>query len=235
MSEKYPKIDVDHLASARLFQGLSAEALEKVAGNAKYIKRDINEYFFRQGELADKVFVLGEGQVKVSKITPEGHQIVARYVKPGDVFGCVPLFGGSKYPGTATAANSCFCWKWDSKTLYKLMETFPKIAINALELLGEELAHIRNRYTELATERVERRVAHSVLRLGKQAGKEIAGGVLIEFPLSRQDLAELSGTTLHTVSRILSEWETRGLIESGRQRVMIKDPQGLIAIAEDLL
>ena len=115
-----------------------------------------------------------------------------------------------------------------------LMERFPSIAIKALELLGEELADIRSRYQELATERVERRVARALLRLVGQAGTKTEGGVLIDFPLSRQDLAELTGTTLHTVSRILSSWEHKGIIESGRRRIVICQPHGLVTIAEDL-
>ena len=89
-------------------------------------------------------------------------------------------------------------------------------------------------FLALATERVERRVARALLRLVGQAGTKTEGGVLIDFPLSRQDLAELTGTTLHTVSRILSSWEHKGIIESGRRRIVICQPHGLVTIAEDL-
>ncbi|MCY1237843.1 Crp-like helix-turn-helix domain protein [compost metagenome] len=84
----------------------------------------------------------------------------------------------------------------------------------------------------MSTEEVERRVAHTVLRLAEQAGKPEGGGVRIDFPISRQDIAEMTGTTLHTVSRILSAWEGQGLVQGGRQKLMLKDIPGLRRLAE---
>jgi CRP-like cAMP-binding protein len=101
-------------------------------------------------------------------------------------------------------------------------------------LLAGRLQELQDRYRELATERVERRVARALLRLARQTGRKVENGVLIDFPLTREDLAEMTGTTLYTVSRILSGWEKEGLIETGRQRVLIRSPHGLVAIAEDL-
>jgi CRP-like cAMP-binding protein len=84
----------------------------------------------------------------------------------------------------------------------------------------------------MSTEQVERRVAHALLRLAKQGGRKVATGVQIDFPISRQDVAEMTGTTLHTVSRVLSAWEDRGLVEGGRQRITIRDPHKLFVLAE---
>jgi CRP-like cAMP-binding protein len=84
----------------------------------------------------------------------------------------------------------------------------------------------------MSTQHVERRVAHALLRLAKQAGRKVEHGVEIDFPISRQDIAEMTGTTLHTVSRTLSAWEQRGLIESGRQRIVLRDPHKLFELAE---
>ncbi len=108
------------------------------------------------------------------------------------------------------------------------------MAVNALRFLAGRLHELQDRYRELATERVERRVARAVLRLARQAGRKTDAGILIDLPLSRQDLAEMTGTTLYTVSRILSSWESAGLVEVGRERVVIKRGHGLVSIAEDL-
>jgi CRP-like cAMP-binding protein len=84
----------------------------------------------------------------------------------------------------------------------------------------------------MSTEQVERRIAHTLLRLVKQAGRKTAQGIEIDFPISRQDIAEMTGTTLHTVSRTLSAWETQGLVEGGRQRIVVCDPHRLFMLAE---
>jgi CRP-like cAMP-binding protein len=84
----------------------------------------------------------------------------------------------------------------------------------------------------MSTQQVERRVAHAILRLSLQAGTKEGSGIQIAFPISRQDIAEMTGTTLHTVSRILSAWEAQGLVECGRQKVVLRDIGGLSRLAE---
>jgi CRP-like cAMP-binding protein len=115
------------------------------------------------------------------------------------------------------------------------MELFPGLALNGLRLVAGRFQELQSRYQELATERVERRVARTLLRLARQTGRRTEEGVLIDLPLSRQDLGEMTGTTLYTVSRILSNWEQQALIQTGRERVIICNPHGLVVIAEDLV
>ena len=103
---------------------------------------------------------------------------------------------------------------------------------NTLQTVGQRLQEAHTRVIEMTTEEVERRIAHALLRLVKQAGRKVESGIEIDFPISRQDVAEMTGTTLHTVSRVLSAWEQQGLVESGRQRITIRDPHRLFGIAE---
>ncbi len=222
------------MRGARFFQGLDAPALEEAASLARFAEKKPEEVFFRQGETAARFFLVCRGRVKVIQTTPEGHQVVARYAGQGEIFGCVPVYGGKEYPATAAAVVRCAALAWDRAAAEHLMQRYPRIAMNALQLLGEELAEVRLRYQELATQRVEQRVARALLRFVRHAGKKVDGGVLVEFPLSRQDLAEFTATTLHTVSRILSAWQERGLIQSGRKRVIVCRPHELVALAEDL-
>jgi CRP-like cAMP-binding protein len=94
------------------------------------------------------------------------------------------------------------------------------------------IQEMQERYRELATEKVERRIARALLRLAAQVGSKTDGG--IELTFTRQELAEMSGTTLYTVSRVLSEWERQELVEAGRERVVIRNPHGVVSIAEEL-
>jgi CRP-like cAMP-binding protein len=101
-------------------------------------------------------------------------------------------------------------------------------------VIARHYRRLLDRYQELATERVEQRVARALLRLARQVGQKEEDGILINLPLSREDLAEMIGTTLYTVSRILSRWEHQGLVKTGRERVLIRNPHALVDIAEDL-
>lgn len=222
------------LKNVRLFRTLNPAEFESIASSAQRVVKEPHEDFFRQTQPARRIFVVNRGRVKLTQLTPEGYQIVVRYAGEGDMFGCVPLFGGNVYPATATALTRCETLAWDHQTIAQLMQESHQMMLNALEELGRELQDVRERYLSLATERVERRIARALLRLVQKAGKRTSKGVLIEFPLTRQDLAELTGTTLHTVSRILTRWGKDGLIVSGRRKVIIRNPHGLVAIAEDL-
>ena len=170
----------------------------------------------------------------MSQIGPEGHQVLVRFVNPGEDFGAIAALSGMTYPLSAQAVEDCTAVTWDEITLKRILTTYPTITLNVLHLVTAYFKQLQERYRELATERVERRVARALLRLVQQAGRPVDSGVLIDLSLSRQDLAEMTGTTLYTVSRILSGWEREGLVDIGRGRVMIRNLPGLEAIAEDL-
>jgi CRP/FNR family transcriptional regulator, nitrogen oxide reductase regulator len=114
----------------------------------------------------------------------------------------------------------------------RLVAKFPALATNTLQTVGSRLQETHTRVVEMSTQQVEQRVAHALLRLAKQSGRKVEHGVEIDFPISRQDIAQMTGTTLHTVSRILSGWEQRGLIEGGRQRIVLREPHKLFVLAE---
>jgi len=129
-------------------------------------------------------------------------------------------------------SDTCQCATWPSTTWPRLVAKFPALAANTLQTIGSRLQETHTRVVEMSTQQVEQRVAHALLRLAKQSGRKVEHGVEIDFPISRQDIAQMTGTTLHTVSRILSGWEQAGLIESGRQRIVLREPQKVFALAE---
>src|SRR5215208_5050656 len=111
----------------------------------------------------------------------------------------------------------------------------PSTALAIESSFLKEMMEMQERYRELATERVERRIALTILRLAGQIGKRTGSNEMtVELPLTRQDVAEASGTTIFTVSRVLADWERRGLVEAGRERVVIRNPHGLMQISEGL-
>ncbi len=229
-----PAESLQSLQQIDLLQGLRAAEQEVVAQAARRCRVEQEASFFQQGDPAVFLYVLLKGRVKLTQLTPEGQEVILRFIAPGEMFGGIAALGDASYPTTAEASKDCLALAWDGQTMTHLMERYPRIALNALKRLAARLQEVQDRYRELATERVERRVARTFLRLIRQAGVKQEGGVLIDLTLSRQDLAEMSGTTLFTVSRLLSRWEREGLIESKRKRVLVCRPHALVAIAEDL-
>jgi CRP/FNR family transcriptional regulator, nitrogen oxide reductase regulator len=217
-----------------LFEGLSPDRLAEIVSLSYPRDTNAGEFFFNEGDHADEFLVLTAGRVKLTQVTPDGQQIVLRLIGPGDAFGGVGAFGDPTYPISAEAVETASALSWNSATMRQLLETQNQIALNALRFVANRLHDLQRRYRQAMTERVERRVARALLRLVHEAGRRVDKGVEIDFPISRQDIAEMTGTTLFTVSRLLSAWEERGIVKSGRQRIVLTKPHALVAIAEDI-
>lgn len=222
------------LSSSAIFAGIGDEMLDAVYQAAHRRRVRAREYFFHQDEEATTFYLLLEGRARLVQLTPEGHQVIIRYVGPGDGVGIIVALSEVPYPLSAEAVTDCLALAWDRATTMHFMESNATMALNGMRMVAQRFRDLQGRYRELATERVERRVARTLLRLTRQTGKRVTEGVLLDLPLSRQDLGELTGTTLYTVSRILSRWEQDGLITTGRERVIVCKPHALVAIAEDL-
>jgi CRP-like cAMP-binding protein len=222
------------LAGVALFEGLPTDALARVAALAHPRPLPAGGYFFNEGQEAEEFFVLAAGRVKITQLTPEGQQVVLRVIGPGDAFGGVGAFGDSTYPVTAEAVEASVALTWTSAAMRQLMVAEPSVALNALRVVASRLHELQRQYRQLMTERVEQRVARALLRLVRDAGRRVESGIEIAFPVSRQDIAEMTGTTLYTVSRLLSAWEQDGIVRGGRRRIVLVKPHALVSIAEDL-
>ena len=226
------KVDSSVVAHLPMFAGFSATDLDSILSEAHSLRVPKNGNVFEQGQDAHSFFVLVHGHIRASKTTPAGEQIVVRYVATGETFGVATAMGLQSYPATATAVDDSVVLAWPSGTWPRLMAQYPALATNTLQTVGAQLQETHTRVVEMSTEQVERRIAHALLRLAKQSGRQVATGVEIDFPISRQDIAQMTGTTLHTVSRTLSAWEAKGLMESNRQRIILREPHKLLTLAE---
>jgi CRP-like cAMP-binding protein len=227
-----PVVDPSVLASVPLFTGLDPIVLADALAVARIRRVPAGAFYFHENDPATHLYVLVEGRLKITQLTPEGHQVIHMLLTGGQPFGGVAALGEGTYPITAEAVEDCAALSWDAQTMAGLMKKYPDIAINTARFLARRFHELQVQHRQLMTERVERRVARALLKLADDAGREAAGGVEIDFPLSRQDLAEMTGTTLFTVSRLLSGWNEKGLIKAERQRVTVVDRGALLSIAE---
>ncbi len=227
-------LDPAILANVPLFTGLSVPVLADVLSHAHVRAIAAGGYYFHENDPASHFYVLTEGRLKITQLTPEGHQVIHMILTGGQPFGGVAALGEGSYPITAEAVEDAVALSWDAKAMVGLMKKYPDIAINTARFLARRFHELQVQHRQLMTERVERRVARALLKLAESSGRKVKLGVEIDFPLSRQDLAEMTGTTLFTVSRLLSSWDEQQIITAGRQRVTIRNSDRLLAIAEDL-
>lgn len=226
--------DLNILAGTEIFRSLPAEAIEEVrrmAVRKRVAKRTV---LYHQGDDADTFYVVIVGRLRANQTAPDGTQIALRYLGPGELAGYAALASIPTYPGTVTAIEDTHLFSWSTHVIRQLMGKHAQIAMNAVAVLGTRYQETQTRLRELSTETVERRIAHTLTRLAKQAGRRTAQGIEICFPLSRQDFAELASTTLHTVSRTLSAWEKDGVVSSTHRYIVIHRPDILEQITEEL-
>jgi CRP-like cAMP-binding protein len=228
-----PQLAPQSLAAMELFRGLPTPALEAAAACARVRRLPKDLRIFNQGDDGVRAHAVVEGGVRIAQSGSDGAQVVIRFIGPGEMFGTVSLFTNGRYPADAIALAETLEASWSEAELLELMGRHPQIAINVIRIIGKRLQEVQDRVRELATQRAERRVAHVVLRLARQAGQSTVNGTAIEFPLRRKDVADIAGTTLHTASRILTGWEKAGLLTSHNQRLTIRNPAEILRIAED--
>jgi CRP/FNR family transcriptional regulator, nitrogen oxide reductase regulator len=221
------------LAAMELFRGLPASALESVAASARVRRLPKELRIFSQGDDGVRAHAVIEGGVRIAQSGSDGVQVIIRFIGPGEMFGTVSLFTDGRYPADAITVSETLEASWSEAELLELIHRHPHIGVNVIRIIGKRLQEVQDRVRELATQRADRRVAHAVLRLARQAGHSTIDGTAIEFPLRRKDVADIAGTTLHTASRILTAWQKAGFLATRNQRLTIRQPAELARIAED--
>lgn len=222
------------VARCALFRELPDSECRAIIDQGRVYEVPKGGYFFHQGEDSIMLYVIASGQVKLSQVTAEGQQVIVNYFGPGEGLGIIVALNETPYPVSAEAVEDSTAAGWSRDTMLDLMRRYPQLAFNGMQMVGRRFTQMQTRFRELATQRVEQRVARTLLRLVRQFGRRLPAGVLIDMPLSREDLAQMTGTNLYHVSRILSKWEAEGLIATGRKQVTLLKAHELVILAEDL-
>ncbi len=219
------------LSGSPLLSGLSPDETRQVMDGATSRRVPRGDVLFRQDEPAEALWAVAEGRVKLSQVSAAGQEIVVRLLAPGDVFAAIAVLDGKAYPFTAAATEPSRVVLWPRRRLAGLFRDVPRFERNVLDVVGAHSREMIERFRELATEAVPQRLARALLRLaGARAVGDAESAVLAG--ITRQDLAQMAGTTLFTVSRILSEWQDRGIVETGRGKVVLRERRALEGLAE---
>jgi CRP/FNR family transcriptional regulator, nitrogen oxide reductase regulator len=223
------------LRNTQLFGDIPPELLEQLTQTAHYRTAQAGETLFHQGEEAHTFFIVLDGRLRLVQHSAEGKDVTMATFVGGDTVGLIVALTGEPYPGTAEVLEEIQVMALSGEITWQIMNQHAPLAVSVLRMTAARLHEAHNRIRELSTERVQQRIARSLLRLLEKVGvKEAQGAIRIDMRLSRQDLAQMNGATLETVSRTLSAWEQQGIVQSGREHITILRPHQLVTIAEDL-
>ncbi|WP_120499135.1 Crp/Fnr family transcriptional regulator [Roseovarius sp. EL26] len=222
------KLDESLLANLPLFAKLDRAQIRDILDLATTRRFDAGATVFEEGEAAEHFYLLLDGYIRVVRLTPAGEQIIALHIPSGHLFGIAAALGHTTYPATSVTAAECLCLSWPMRHLNGFLQSYTGFSDGVYKTVGTRVADMNNRILELATQQVEQRVANTLLRLINQTGRKTDDGIEIDFPITRQDISEMTGSTLHTISRLLSAWEREGTIKSTRKKIVVTDPHKLV-------
>jgi CRP-like cAMP-binding protein len=229
------EVSLKDLKQVVVFQNATDDDLKMILGNSIIRPMEEGGFYFFQGDPADHLYVLTSGQAKLMQTNPNGQNVNLRTLYPWQMFGALGAIREmATYPASAQALEDSTALAIRSDFFHDMLETRPYMSFDLMQLMTSYIQEMQDRYRELATERVEQRVASTLLRLASQTGIKAGKETIIELAFSRQDMAEMTGTTLYTVSRLLSDWERKGIIATGRERVSILKPHELVRLADNL-
>jgi CRP/FNR family transcriptional regulator len=209
-----PVSTVELLGRLPLFADLSQRDLAALAEQMRVDHFSRDAAIFRQDDETDRVWMVRHGRVKIVRHEEGGREVILEVISPGEVFGGAVLFM-PRHPATAKAMEEAETVSLSREVYTQLITNHPEVALKLIRMLGKRL-HSMMEIQILAGERVERRLAHILLKLAERAGRAEPEGVLITIPLSRQDLADMSGTTLETAIRTMSRFRSQEIIETRR-------------------
>lgn len=215
------------------FYGLSEKQGDAIVERGTIRDLKSGAMLFRQGDAATESFLVLAGRLKLGKLHERGKEALIRYIGPGELSAMIAVLRGREYPVSAKAVGITRVVGWERGMMTDLMLEYPQLAFNMLRHSLDRLEELQRRYLELHAEQVEQRIARSLLRIMNQSGKRLGDEIVIDFPITRQELADYTGTTLYTVSRTLSTWEKKGWVKSKREQIIIANPHALVLFSEE--
>ncbi len=225
----------NNIKHTEFFAGLPALLYERLTASARPQTLESGALLFRQGEAASLFYLLQHGRVRLVQHTPEGRDVTLATFSEGDLIGLIVALSGDPYPATAEALERSEVLALHGAAMWEIMSQHAPLAVRVVRMLAARLHEAHERIRELSAERVQQRLARSLVRLAHKVGVQQAdGSIYLNIRLSRQDLAQMNGTTLETVSRTLTAWQRQGLLEAGREQITLLKPHSLAGIADDL-
>ena len=210
-----------------LFDGLTDDEQRLVLDQSRVRMLAARDTLAAEGEPVEFAALIQLGHLKLSRSSPDGHEMIVRYMGPGEPFAAIAVVPDARFPVTATAVTPVRLLVWTAADMRALSDRIPRLKTNLMSAVSGHMTGALTRVQELTSDRVPQRVARALVRLARDSGERTPQGWRIVHPLTRQELAELTGTTLFTVSRLVSAWESEGLLRTSRGAMTVVDPEAL--------
>lgn len=221
----------DALRRSAMFRRLSEDDRRHLAGVSRLKTYPKGDAIFAEGDPSDFFFIVVSGRVKIVKMLPSGKDVILEIFGAGDPFGAVAAYEGRPFPASAIPLEETVCLLVPRTSFFVLLEQHPSLVRGLLLGLTQRLVELTNRLTEMTGGRVEARIARLFLKLADNMGRPAPGGIAIPMALSRQELADLTGTTIETCIRVMSRWGKDDLVRTEKDGFVLLDKASLEELA----
>jgi len=224
-------VTIKNLKKIDLFKNLSEEdlkELEPYIALASFKKKDA---VFSEGEAPEWFYIVLNGKIKITKISHDGKEIILELISPTDIFGGVAVLKNFPYPANAIAMEDSDVLRISRRNLMRLVDRFPNLMYCIALQLGDRMKSSYDSLKNIALERVEARIAALLLKLSNKVGVDTPDGVLIDMRLTKQDVADMVGTTVETSIRTFTKFKKQGLVADTDGKIVIKDREGLMTFS----
>ena len=211
------------LKQVSIFSTLSPAEVKEILPyflSGKYRKK---EAIFSEGDPSEWLYIVKKGKVKITKLSQEGKEIILEIISPNDFFGGIAVLRGFPYPANAVAMEDTDVVKLSRRNLMSIIDRFPNLMYCMATDIGDRIKGSHETLKSIALEKVEARIASLLIKLSDKAGEKTPEGVVITMKLTKQDIAEMVGTTVETSIRTMSKFSKAGLIGTKAGRILIKD------------
>ena len=220
------------LGANPVFAGIPAREIEALAALATEEPHRARAYVFTEGDAARWFYLVRSGHVKILRQSKTGKEVVLELLGPGEVFGGVAVIEKRPYPASAQASEPTVVLKIPADPVIALAGRHPSLIKEMAFMIGRRLRTAHDSVKSLAVDPVEARLAATLVRLAEREGTRGKGGVTLPFHLTRQSLADMTGTTVETTIRVLSRWLKDGLLSDEGGRLVVADLEDLRERAE---
>ena len=219
------------LQSTPIFKKIPPEDRARLVPLTRLLEYRRGDQVFSEGSPSDRFYLIASGRVKVFKTTPAGRDVILEIFGAGDPLGAVAVYEGWPFPASAVAIDDTTCIAIERSAFFGLLERYPSLVRGLLLGMTHRLIELTNRLAALTGSRVEPRFARLFLKLAGEVGRARDEGTFIAMPLSRQELADMTGTTIETAIRIMSRWGKQRIVLTEKEGFLVLDPKALEVLA----
>lgn len=226
------KMIVETLKKSKIFSVLTEEELDEISQFFETLDFKNDEYIFNEGDESKWLYIVSRARVKMAKHSLSGKDMIVEIKSPGGMFCCSAVLDEKPYPESAQAMDHVSVIRINRQNLQKLKESYPVLNLQIAQYASNKLRDAYNMMKNIATEKVEMRIASVLLKLAEKSVPENNGFMKIDFSITRQEIAEMVGTTVETCIRTIRDFEKQGRVKTEGRKILIK-PEELQKIVNE--